>query len=1003
VLSIAAWWPQPRRLRRTLRATLVPFLASQLLFAVGFLYFCNVRSFVPWATFDIGLSGAEKAGNLMHLNSVMRATSMPPRDAWYLGEPTNYYYGGHVLVATVAKLTGTPARIAFNCGLATIFGLSLSMGFSLAYAMAVRRGPRARGGAPWHRGMAWGVLGALAIALFGNLDAWRQLGRRAAEIRWTVANLKEIDYWASSRAILGAPPGVNEPCTITEFPYFSAMLGDLHPHHMALPYTIAALAACLALLRRNPTPRPLTEGAWWSRSAGPALAMGLAIGLVFPVNIWDAIVLSVLYLLVVAVSRRGVAAEDGWRWLIPPALTIAISWPMALALNMRVLVPVFGTPAAYGLAVVSTALLPVVLERLRGGLEAERARTLAVAAGAVAAAVGAGVTAYWTPEVGILRAAAAIVRDAALFAAAAMAAYHAFRHSGRGAAAILGALGAYAVIGGVAIVIASPFLLTFRSPLGAQTPLLETVLPPVLSPSMQDGARPWVERLWSASPINPFPPDLRSTLTDFLAHWGLFVLPLLPFVLRQWLRAVSPHPRAAGALAVAAIGVGTATYFAMRGFWVGPLALSLALLCVALALLPRAHLDAPTLLFGATGFFWCWFVEALHFDDSYGGNLERYNTPFKIFYPLWPIFTAALIGALRRLSPRISRCKVPLLCVLFSRGVLAMGLVTAAIGAYALGPKPGLVAAGVAFTVAVAVATLVQITRYFLGRRVPTTDAPALAAGLLVIVLGLLYPFAATAVRTRSFFDAPLEYWMEGPDAERIPAFYTERTLDALAWLGQTKRFADDLPAIEWLLANAPAGSVVLEAPSAGAYTPEGRVASMTGLPTLIGWTHHENQWRGWARPMPAHQQRRFFDELSRALPEIDLGLGLPREAQLDLYRASLESRDALLARLRTHLPSASRHALAAHADAVVAARQRAFSAVALSEKLHARMTDLWRASTVDDEVRRLLRLYHVRYVFVGSLERAAFGPTAETFAVFPRVFSSGKTVIHEVPADLRQ
>jgi len=154
---------------------------------------------------------------------------------------------------------------------------------------------------------------------------------------------------------------------------------------------------------------------------------------------------------------------------------------------------------------------------------------------------------------------------------------------------------------------------------------------------------------------------------------------------------------------------------------------------------------------------------------------------------------------------------------------------------------------------------------------------------------------------------------------------------------------------------------------------------------------------------MAAPQQRRFFAELARALPEMDLGIGLPREAQLDLYRASLESRDALLARLRTHLPSASRHALAAHADAVVAARQRAFSAVALSEKLHARMTDLWRASTVDDEVRRLLRLYHVRYVFAGSLERAAFGPTADTFAVFPRVLARGRTVIYEVPPEVRQ
>ena len=989
VSSIAVWWRHPRRLRRALRANLVPFLAAQLLFAVGFLYFCNVRSFVPWATFDIGLSGAEKAGNLMHLNSAMRATAMPPGDAWFLGEPTNYYYGGHLLVATLAKLTGTPARFAFNYGLATIFGLSLSMGFSLTYSMVVRRGPHAGRGVPWHRGMAWGVLGGLAIALFGNLDAWRQLGRRAVDNRWSLENLKQIDYWASSRAILGAPPGVQEPCTITEFPYFSAMLGDLHPHHMALPYTIAALAACLALLRRNPRPRPTTEREWLARSAGPAAAMALAIGLVFPVNIWDTIVLSVAYLLVVAVSRRGVAAADGWRWLLYPALAVGVSASIALVVNVWAHVPAFGTPLAYLLALVVT-------------VAGARAPLLAMAGAALVAAVGGVVTAFGVADVRVVDALAAGVRDGAIAALAAAVAFAVVPRSGRRAAAALGVAGAYAGIGVLALVMASPFLSTFRSPLGAQAPLFAQVVPPVLSSAIVSGTGPLVQRLWSASPVNPFPAELRSTLPDFLAHWGLFVLPLLFFVLQQWVKAASRRPRAGPLLAGFAVATSAGTLFAMQGYWVGPLALALALLCGGLALLPRTRLDAPTFVFAATGFFWCWFVEALHFDDSYGGNLERYNTPFKIFYPLWPMFVAAALGALRRLSPRISRCKLPLLCVLFSSGVLAMGVIVAGIGWYTLGRRHGSIAAGIAFGAAVGVGTAVQVARYVLGRRIPTTDAPALAAGLLLAMLGLLYPFAATAVRTRSFFSEPLAFWMVGPDAERVPEFYTRRTLDGLAWLGQTKRFVDDLPAIEWLIANGTAGSVVLEAPSGGAYTPEGRVASMTGLPTLIGWKHHENQWRGWARPLPVHLQTRFFDELAPQLPDFDLGVGLPREGRLALYRASLDSPPALLEQLRTYLPAASQAMLERHAATVIDARQRTFSAAALAEKLHQRMGDLWRARSVDEDVRRLLRLYRVRYVFAGTLERDTFGPTARTFAAFPRVFASGKTEIYEVPAEVR-
>jgi uncharacterized membrane protein len=40
---------------------------------------------------------------------------------------------------------------------------------------------------------------------------------------------------------------------------------------------------------------------------------------------------------------------------------------------------------------------------------------------------------------------------------------------------------------------------------------------------------------------------------------------------------------------------------------------------------------------------------------------------------------------------------------------------------------------------------------------------------------------------------------------------------------------------------------VILETPGTGgsSYVYEGRVSALTGLPTLLGWAGHENQWRG--------------------------------------------------------------------------------------------------------------------------------------------------------------
>jgi len=81
-------------------------------------------------------------------------------------------------------------------------------------------------------------------------------------------------------------------------------------------------------------------------------------------------------------------------------------------------------------------------------------------------------------------------------------------------------------------------------------------------------------------------------------------------------------------------------------------------------------------------------------------------------------------------------------------------------------------------------------------------------------------------------------------------------SLDALAFL-QT-RAPGDLAAIDWLRTVAPRDSVILEA--ADAHEPVGttrwvltRISAFTGIPTLLGWFEHEQQWRG---RIPAIDQR---------------------------------------------------------------------------------------------------------------------------------------------------
>jgi uncharacterized membrane protein len=114
------------------------------------------------------------------------------------------------------------------------------------------------------------------------------------------------------------------------------------------------------------------------------------------------------------------------------------------------------------------------------------------------------------------------------------------------------------------------------------------------------------------------------------------------------------------------------------------------------------------------------------------------------------------------------------------------------------------------------------------------TAIGVLGATAALAIAGAFYPIFATPARSGGF----------GGQA----------TLDGMAFLRSSR--PDDAAAIDWLRQNHP-DSGVIEAVG-GAYTDAGRFATFAGTPTLLGWSNHENQWRG---VQPVLQQR---DELAR-------------------------------------------------------------------------------------------------------------------------------------------
>lgn len=258
------------------------WLAHELLFVALFLGFAWLRGYTP------DITATEKPMELMFLTSTLRTSFMPPPDGWLAGHTINYYYFGYVMTAVLSHLSGAPVGYAFNLMLTTIVALAGATGFGLAANLWALHRDELRPRFDMAAGLV-GLVSAYSLVAAGNLVAgWRWLNDPTTTVG---ANWWTGIGWGSSRILvddLGGRPWQN----ITEFPWFSFILGDLHPHVLALPFILLAIGLALAWWRHSPlidwqwraqpghqTPRPVV---------GLRLLTGaLVVGSLYALNSWD--------------------------------------------------------------------------------------------------------------------------------------------------------------------------------------------------------------------------------------------------------------------------------------------------------------------------------------------------------------------------------------------------------------------------------------------------------------------------------------------------------------------------------------------------------------------------------------------------------------------------------------------------------------------------------------------------------------------------------------------
>lgn len=247
-LSYWLWARSAAEFRSLLTERLGLIAAVELFFAVLFLLFCWFRMYNP------DIIGTEKFMDLAFLNSLSRATSFPPPDPWMAGPKffISYYYFGYLLMALLLKLSAVAPAVGFNLSLGMLFALAGVSTFGVLYNLTRR--------------LSVGFGGWALIYLIGNLDGFRQV--------LTTRSIENFNWWTPSRVI---------PDTINEFPFFSFLLGDMHPHMLSLPLVMLALGFTLNQLKSMSRDFNFRE----PDQLASTLLWGLLIGALGFANSWD--------------------------------------------------------------------------------------------------------------------------------------------------------------------------------------------------------------------------------------------------------------------------------------------------------------------------------------------------------------------------------------------------------------------------------------------------------------------------------------------------------------------------------------------------------------------------------------------------------------------------------------------------------------------------------------------------------------------------------------------
>ena len=318
-------------------------LTVEILFFISFVFCVALRTTNPQ------ILGTEKPMELAFINAILRSPSFPPNDPWLSGYAISYYYFGYILIALIANLLQTSGGTAFNLAISLWFALTSIASYGLLYNLLQS----------WIQNNSAGnhskvkdkirkrilflcLLAPLFILIISNAEGFLEMlhahdlfwstnrNSEKVSIFWNWLDIQELSesphepytwvpkriggtwWWRASRVLQDYNLNGDPKEIIDEFPFFSFLLADLHPHVLAIPFVMLVIGLSFNLFisskrlsfEKIRVKKILCNSQYW--------IISLILGSIAFINTWDFPIyfsLFLLTLLVKIVQQEGLSRK----------------------------------------------------------------------------------------------------------------------------------------------------------------------------------------------------------------------------------------------------------------------------------------------------------------------------------------------------------------------------------------------------------------------------------------------------------------------------------------------------------------------------------------------------------------------------------------------------------------------------------------------------------------------------------------------------------------------